>query len=232
MKYSPQIFFHGMFIAKHLGKCQFPSSTYSLISLALICIHLPGCVPVDILYYYTMMTSFTYLFYNAWKCDRYITHPQYYFWCKNIKVTLTHAGMLHIPTLLSISSWAPCWKHRPSHCLITSTQTGASQWDTSLASHPSCGSPSIWSTSWYGPLDLSNRSVDEGWKEVVCKMMETWIFSHVFLPFLHDCLVLCRGWRCVWDLRGPYQTSTPTASTWLLCHRGKKKHLNTWRTHL
>lgn len=75
---------------------------------------------------------------------------------------LTETEILCIPYLLSISLWVPCWKHRPSRCLITSTQTGASQWVTSSACHPSFGSRSTWSTSWCGPQVLSNRSVDVG----------------------------------------------------------------------
>lgn len=59
-----------------LGKCQFPSSTYSLISLSLICIS--GCLPVDILHHYT--ASFIYVR----TCERYITLPQCYVLCKKI----------------------------------------------------------------------------------------------------------------------------------------------------
>lgn len=53
---SQNIFF-SKDIAKHLAECHFRTSTNSLTSLSVICIHLYGSLPVDILHYYTIMTS-------------------------------------------------------------------------------------------------------------------------------------------------------------------------------
>lgn len=66
------------------------------------------------------------------------------------------------------------------------------------------------------------------WLESEKKMLN---FSFEQTNLVHLCLAVHRGWQCVWDQRGPYLTSTPTASAWLLCHR-KNTHLNAWKAQL
>lgn len=47
-------------------------------------------------------------------------------------------------------------------------------------------------------------------------------FSFQIKLFFPEPHLFRRGWRCVWDQRGPYQTSTLTTSTWPLFHREKR----------
>lgn len=56
-----------------------------------------------------------------------------------------------------------------------------------------------------------------GWRRKCAKCCsDTFSFN---LTLTNFCLVFHRGWQFVSDQRGPYQTSTLTTSTWLLCHR-------------